>query len=45
MFGAVAAVLTIFLGVAGRQLRALLTWLPAACLLGAAGFAALHTLL
>ncbi|GGC17110.1 DUF6518 family protein [Cellulomonas carbonis] len=45
VFGAVAAVLTVLLGVAGRQLRSLLTWLPAACLLGGAGFAALHTLL
>lgn len=45
VFGAVAAVLTAYLGVAGRQLRSLLTWLPAACLLGAVGFLALHTLL
>ncbi len=45
VFGAVAAVLTAFLGVAGRQLRPLLLWLPAACLLGAVGFAALHALL
>jgi len=45
VFGGVAAVLTAFLGVTGHQVRPLLTWLPATCLLGAVGFAALHTLL
>ncbi|MDT0164081.1 DUF6518 family protein [Actinotalea sp. AC32] len=45
VFGGVAAVLTVVLGVVGRQLRPLLMWLPAACLLGGAGFAALHVVL
>jgi Family of unknown function (DUF6518) len=45
VFAAVAAVLAAGLGLAGRQSRALLAWLPATCLLGAAGFTALHALL
>jgi Family of unknown function (DUF6518) len=45
VFGAVSVLLAVVLGVAGRQLRALLAWLPVACLLGAAGFAVLHAVL
>jgi hypothetical protein len=45
VFGAVAVLLAVVLGVAGRQLRALLAWLPAAGLLGAGGFAVLHAVL
>ncbi len=45
VFGGVAVVLATVLGVVGRQLRSLLTWLPVAALLGAAGFAALHAVI
>jgi len=42
VFAVVAAVLVLLLGRAGGQTRALLRWLPAAAVVGAAGFAAVH---
>ena len=45
VFAAVAALLVVLLGRAGGQTRALLRWLPAAAVVGAAGFAAVHLLL
>ena len=45
VFGVVAVVAAVVLGVVGRQVRALLVWLPVACLLGAAGFGVMHAVL
>jgi len=45
VFVVVAALLTVLLARPGRQGRAVLRWLPATVLVGAAGFAAVHALL
>lgn len=45
VFAVVAAVLVVLLGRVGGQTRAVLRWLPAAAVVGAAGFATVHLLL